>query len=204
MIPRLTYGVDRRGYASVICLNSSSASVVLPLRMKFTARLKSAVAFAEGGPAGPNDVVPAPGATVEADALPVGCGSPDAVDSAGTGAPADPSAAGKGLYHGIEEQPPNNATTSATSIECRRDILRNFRLAVACRLQLRQHLETLLDPLVIHTILRARSVDLVRLDGLLFEWENLLFQQRVVLFQLVAFHSLGTLGAHVFLRQRPV
>src|ERR1700761_9472193 len=76
MIPRLTYGVARRGYAKVICLNSSSASVVLPLRMKFTARLKSAVAFADGGPPGPNDALPAPcahGAALEtAPALPPG------------------------------------------------------------------------------------------------------------------------------------
>src|SRR3954453_19872228 len=184
MIPRFTNGVDRRGYASVICLNSSSASVLLPLRMKLTARLKSAVAFGDGGPAGPNDADPPhdagaglpPGPGVHAP--PAACaGFPGA---APTGAA--PPAAGSGAAvvesgfgdHGIEAQPLNNAT-SATSIECRRHILRNFRLAIARRLQLSQHLEALLYPLVIHTILRARSVDLVRLDGLFFEWEHLLF-----------------------------
>ena len=37
------------------------------------------------------------------------------------------------------------------------DILRHLRLAVARGLQLRQHLEALLHPLVIHAILGARA-----------------------------------------------
>src|SRR3954451_5533523 len=77
MIPRFTNGVDRRGYASVICLNSSSASVLLPVRMKLTARLKSAVAFGDGGPAGPNDVGAGHGT-----ALPAGPALAPALDGA--------------------------------------------------------------------------------------------------------------------------
>src|SRR3954452_2091463 len=175
-MPRLTNGVDRRGYASVICLNSSSASVLLPLRMKLTARLKSAVAFGDGGPAGPNDAAPAHDAGAGlapgpgAHAPPAACaGLPDAAPtSAGAAAPAAASGAAveSGFDdHGIEAQPLNNAT-SATSIECRRHILRDFRLAIARRLQLSQHLETLLYPLVVHTILRAQSSELVLLDVL--------------------------------------
>src|SRR3954452_18115122 len=93
-MPRLTNGVDRRGYASVICLNSSSASVLLPVRMKLTARLKSAVAFGDGGPAGPNDAAPAhdAGACLSpgrgAHAPPGACaGLPDATPT-GAAAPA--------------------------------------------------------------------------------------------------------------------
>src|SRR4051794_37501159 len=124
MIPRFTNGVDRRGYASVICLNSSSASVLLPLRMKLTARLKSAVAFGDGGPAGPNEVgaglaAPAGARADPATADPAAAGA--APPAAGSGAAVVESGFGD---HGIEAQPLNNAT-SATSIECRRHILRN-------------------------------------------------------------------------------
>src|SRR6184192_1206903 len=92
MMPRLTNGVDRRGYASVICLNSSSASVLLPLRMKLTARLKSAVAFGDGGPAGPNDVgaghgMALPTAPAFAPAAPAGVLLPAPALAAGAVAP---------------------------------------------------------------------------------------------------------------------
>src|SRR6185312_4935500 len=118
---------------------------LLPLRMKLTARLKSAVAFGDGGPAGPNDVGAGHGAALPAApafapaldaaappgaqlAAPAGVRAdpdgPAAVEATGAAAPA----AGSGAAvesgfddHGIEAQPLNNAT-SATSIECRRHI----------------------------------------------------------------------------------
>src|SRR6185312_11277417 len=60
-MPRLTYGADSCGYVTEICLNSSSASVVLPERIMPTARLKSA--SARGGiSAGGAPVAPVPAA----------------------------------------------------------------------------------------------------------------------------------------------
>src|SRR6185312_971165 len=69
-MPRLTYGVDSCGYVTEICLNSSSASVVLPERIMPTARLKSACA--RGGiSAGGTPVAPLPAAEPVAPAAPV-------------------------------------------------------------------------------------------------------------------------------------
>src|SRR6476469_9939815 len=104
MMPRLTNGVDRRGYASAICLNSSSASELLPLTIK----LKSAVAFGDGGPAGPKDADPPHDAGA---GLPPGPGAhaPPAADCAGlpdaapTGAAAPAAGSGAAVESGFDD-----------------------------------------------------------------------------------------------------
>src|SRR5580698_4990157 len=63
-IPRFTYGADNCGNCNATCLNSSSASVLLPERMKPTARSKSALPRAVTGTLGtaPGAAPAAPGA----------------------------------------------------------------------------------------------------------------------------------------------
>src|SRR5438874_4972937 len=56
-------------------------------------------------------------------------------------------------------------------------ILRQLRFAVARGLELRERLEALAHPLVVHPVLGARRVQLVRLDRLLLERKYLLLEQ---------------------------
>src|ERR1700736_6788250 len=176
--------------------------------MKPTARLKSAVARADGGPPGlaPADAPAPPEAFPPAPPDGDFVAAPDVLPAfACAEDPAAPAAdAVSGFSCGADTQALNSTARTHALIECRINILRDFRLAVARRLQLRQHFETLLHPLVVHTILRPHGVDLVRLDGLLFEWENLLLQQRVVLFELLALEVLRPLRAHDIVSERPV
>src|SRR6185437_8656466 len=92
----------------------------------------------------------------------------------------------------------------ALLVEARNNILRQLRLAVTGGFELGQRLEALLYPLVIHAILGPSRIQLVRLDGLLFERKHLLLEQRVVLLELLAFEILRALRSQEILRERAV
>src|SRR5205807_5919062 len=62
----------------------------------------------------------------------------------------------------------------ALSVEAGDHILHQLRLAVAARLELGKGLEALLQPLVVHAVLGARRIELMRLDRRLREREDLL------------------------------
>src|SRR6266478_969723 len=63
------------------------------------------------------------------------------------------------------------------SLEAGNRILYQLRLAVARGLELRERLKAPAHPLVVHTVLGARGIQLVRLDRLLFERKHLLLEQ---------------------------
>src|SRR3984957_11021242 len=213
-IPRFTYGADNCGNCNATCLNSSSASVLLPERMKPTARSKSALPRAVTGtlgtaPAAPvSPAVPpfAPGVVApDFPALAV-TGSDDA--SVGFAGGADPQAANNRANIAGTTAPATLTATpcwpEAMSVEARDHILRQLRLAVTGGFELGQHLEALLHPLVINTVFGASRVQLVRLDSLLLERIHLLLEQRVVFLELIALEILRPLGGHQVLRQRAI
>src|ERR1700722_2872263 len=105
-IPRFTYGADSCGNCNATCLNSSSASVLFPERMKPTARSKSALPRAVTGTLGT-----APGAAPGAPAVPAF--APGAVAPPFPAAATGADAASVGLVGGADPQAANNKATIA-------------------------------------------------------------------------------------------
>src|SRR6185503_3833038 len=89
--------------------------------------------------------------------------------------------------------PSDRRPSPAVSVEARNHILRQLRLAVPGRFELGQRLEALFYPLVIDAIFRAHRIQLVRLDGLLFERIHLLLEQGVIFLELLALEILRSL-----------
>ena len=80
----------------------------------------------------------------------------------------------------------------------------DFGLAVSAGLELGERGVALLHAVVVNAVARALGVDLVRGDGLLFERERLLFEQRVVFIELVGVELLRPLGLHDVLAELAV
>src|SRR5881394_4114500 len=92
-------------------------------------------------------------------------------------------------------RPPRTARCAATWLANGFDKgLSDLRFRVASWHQLDERLQALFYPLVVQTFRRARRVRLVQLDGLFLEWERLLFEQYVVLFELVLVQLARSLG----------
>ena len=101
-------------------------------------------------------------------------------------------------------RPAPAAAAAAAAPAHRTDALIDLRLAVAAGLQFGQRRETLLHAFVVDAVARALGVDLVRRDGLFFERERLLLEQRVVFVELIGRELLRPLGLHDVLAQLAV
>src|SRR5256885_3443019 len=218
---RFTRGAANCGYCRASCLKPSSASKALPARMSFTARSKSErAAGVTCGCAAARGAAAAGGAAPVAGGRTGGSVAGGAVGRAAGGCP------GRGAVRaGSELQAASAIGTSPASaraatrrachaagaaapggplFEARDHILRQLRLAVARGLQLRERLKALAHPLVVHPVLGARGVQLVRLDRLLLERKYLLLEEGVVFLQRIALELRGPLRGQDVLGERAV
>src|SRR5579871_231782 len=192
------------------CLSSSSASPSRCDLMRLSAALYCSAARGGTGRSGawgetaPADApVAAPGGVLAADGVPPGGACDEVVLSAFGTAAGLGAAAGFG---GALWQAARSASAPAPmSLTNGFDQLFTLlHLAIATGIELRERCEALLHPLIVIPVLGTRCIHLVQLDRLLLEWKRLLFEQHVVLLELVLGEILRPLGAHDILAELPI